>query len=214
MKTEEIYLEAFAKPLVRSQWLTAAVVILGIALAGTLGLDFYTLASARSARPYIVRINQIGQAQAVEAGTERYIPQAPEIRYFLSRFCELYFGRNRYTIRRDLPDSLWFFDAPHAEQISQSWASSKTIENFINDPRQPEIDIKPVQVSVGDLTKPPYQARIDFQEIVHGSGDSQTKTFTAYVVFTRLQKVPASMVAVNPLGFSIISLHLDQAMSE
>jgi type IV secretory pathway TrbF-like protein len=208
------YVESFAAPLTKSLWLSIGIVLLAVALVGNIGLELWTLKVERGRKPYIVRIDKIGEAQAVNAGTENYQPQLPEIRYFLSRFCELYFSRNRYTIRRDLPASLWFMDAQMAFAVTNEWKADRTIQKFLTSPQLPEIDVDVRQVSVADTSDPPYQATVDFYEIAHTMAGDQRALYTARITFTRLDKVPNEMIKTNPLGFTVLAVHTDRALTQ
>src|ERR1700741_482286 len=58
--------------------------------------------------PMIVRINDVGRAEAIDYRNFQYRPQEAENKYYLSRWAELYFSRNRLTIERDQTNSLYF----------------------------------------------------------------------------------------------------------
>jgi hypothetical protein len=53
------------------------------------------------------RIDDVGHAEAVVYRDFTYRPKEAETKYYLSRWAELYFGRNRYTIQRDFRNSLY-----------------------------------------------------------------------------------------------------------
>ena len=60
--------------------------------------------------PMIVRINDVGRAEAIDYRNFQYRPQEAENKYYLSRWAELYFSRNRFTIERDQTNSLYFLN--------------------------------------------------------------------------------------------------------
>jgi hypothetical protein len=53
------------------------------------------------------RIDDVGHAEAVDYRDFTYRPKEAGNKYYLSRWAELYFGRNRYTIQRDFRNSLY-----------------------------------------------------------------------------------------------------------
>jgi type IV secretory pathway component VirB8 len=210
VETERLYLESFAQPLTKNTWLTGAVMVLAVALVGSVAVNFYAVNSAHAKRPYVVRIDSLGRAEAVDSEGFKYAPQESEVRYFLGQFVTLYYTRNRYTIgskHGGLADSLYFFDDAHRAAVEQQWAATQIIKKFLTDPTSPQVSIEPKQVSIMQLNEPPYQARVDFEE---QSNQTPSKMFTATIVFSRLQSVPAEMTAVNPLGFMVQEIHTEE----
>ena len=66
--------------------------------------------AARTRRPRrngrIVRINDVGHAEAIDYRNYQYKRQEAENKYYLSRWATLYFSRNRYTLERDQTQSV------------------------------------------------------------------------------------------------------------
>jgi hypothetical protein len=58
----------------------------------------------------IVRINDVGRAEAIDYRNFQYRPQEAENKYYLTRWAELYFRRNRFTIERDQSNALYFLN--------------------------------------------------------------------------------------------------------
>ena len=78
----------------------------------------------------------------------------------------------------------------------------------------PEIEVAVNNVSLEDLRTPPYKATVDFEKIYSNYADSselQRETYTAHLVFVVRDRVPNSMVPVNPLGLTITYFRQDQA---
>ena len=69
-----------------------------------------------------------------------YRPQAPELRYFLTRFVALHFSRLRATVQRDYPDSLFFLDPALADEDVRAELADRTHDLTIGQPL-PETDI-------------------------------------------------------------------------
>ena len=94
----EQYLEQYGSPIVANSYLRIAVAALSILCLGTLVLAFRTQAMVRNFKPLVIRIDKLGEAQAVNYGSMAYKPQEAESKYFLSQWARLFFARNRYTI--------------------------------------------------------------------------------------------------------------------
>ena len=54
----------------------------------------------------VIRINDVGRAEAVAYETFTYAPQEPEIKYFLIQFVTRYYSRMRATVRETYASSL------------------------------------------------------------------------------------------------------------
>ena len=54
-------------------------------------------------KPLVVRIDEVGRAEAVAYDATRYQPQPPELRYFLTQFVVKHFSRIRATVQREYP---------------------------------------------------------------------------------------------------------------
>ena len=69
-------------------------------------------------------------------------------------------------------------------------------------------------VILGDLSKPPYAARIQFEKVFTNPTDQSVlkrEQWTASVTYVFRSKVRNEELAVNPLGLTIIHFHTDQA---
>ena len=161
----------------------------------------------------MIRINDIGQAEAVNYSSFAYKPQEAEIKYFLSEFCRRYYGRNRYTIRDNFRQALLFTDGQLASSIAEAWKKDKIIDNYLQN-QQADIDVDVVKVSIEDLRSAPYKASVDFYEVFYNPLD-RTETrrvlYTAHFVFFFRDSVPNDLIQVNPLGLSITYFREDAA---
>ena len=63
----------------------------------------------------MVRIDEVGRAEAVQYDATAYQPQPPELRYFLTQFVVKHFSRIRSTVQREYPDSLFFLEPTLAD---------------------------------------------------------------------------------------------------
>src|ERR1017187_5519673 len=82
----------------------------------------YTAASLGRAysnyKPLVIRINDVGHAEAVTYQAEEYKVQEAEIKYFLMDFMSRYYGRVRGAAKDDVARSLYFL-TPHLADRSE-----------------------------------------------------------------------------------------------
>src|SRR5258708_32055815 len=92
---------------------TALKAMLLCAFAVTALLSWNTVRVSRAAanaKPLVIRINEVGRADAVAYQDFVYKPQSPEIRYFLTQFATGYYSRNHKTVAQQYVNSLYFLD--------------------------------------------------------------------------------------------------------
>ena len=80
-----------------------------------------------------------------------------------------------------------------------------------------EVDIAIQNVSLSELTKPPYKASVSFQKVLYTPGtrtERARQTYVAQVDFVLREHVPNEFVRVNPLGLQVTYFRVDQAFEE
>src|SRR5205085_5305965 len=103
----ERYLEQYGDPLVMNTYLKITILVLA-SVCLTLGfLIFRSQKALANIHPLVIRIDDVGHAEAVDFRDFNYRPKEAENKYYLSRWAELFFGRNRYTIQRDFTNALF-----------------------------------------------------------------------------------------------------------
>jgi hypothetical protein len=102
------YLEQYGDPLVMNTYLKVTILVLTAVCIALSLLTFKSQQALANMRPMIVRINDVGHAEAIDYRNFQYRPQEAENKYYLTRWAELYFSRNRFTIERDQTQSLYF----------------------------------------------------------------------------------------------------------
>ena len=213
---KRLYLEQYGDPMVTNTYLKIALVLLAL-VALSLGLiDMRTIRTFQNFRPLVIRIDQLGRAEALAYSNFQYKPQDAEVRYFLSQFCQHYYGRNRYTINDDFSKSLYFLDGKLASDIIDAYKKNDIIKTFMSDPSKPEIDIDVKNVSIEQRDKPPYRARVDFYMVYYSPADhSELKRtlYTANFVFFFRSQVPNNLIPINPLGLTITYFREDEAFN-
>jgi type IV secretory pathway TrbF-like protein len=111
------YVELFGSALVMNTYLKIALLCVSLVAVGLLVLNFRTIKKYESLKPLVIRIDDIGRAQAVQYDTLTYQPQgqAPELKYFLTQFVTKHFARMRATVNERFTDSLYFLDSALAD---------------------------------------------------------------------------------------------------
>src|SRR5713101_5038965 len=164
------YVEQFGSYLVTITYLKIAVLALSLLALALVGLNIKTYQAFRYVKPLVVRINEIGRAEAVQYDTFEYQPQEREIRYFLSDFVERHYSRMRATVRDNYAKSLYYLDGRLADALIETNKKNKTIETFLAGTGD-EIEVSVKYVSIEGLRNPPYRATVDFEKIVYAAAD-------------------------------------------
>lgn len=99
--------------------LTPIVVALGL-----LVLNFTTHKLVRDFKPLVIRIDQIGRAEAIAYQNLTYKPQDVEMKV-LSQFCKLHYMRNRTTLKDSFSQSLYFIEGVLANTILEPLQDSQ-----------------------------------------------------------------------------------------
>ena len=215
-RAAERYLEQYGDPLVTNTYLKLAMLCLA-ALCVMLGLlVFKTQKALASAKPFIIRISDVGHAEAIDYRNFDYRPQEAENKYYLTRWANLYFGRNRYTLERDQTQALYFLNGDVQRAVIEQEQKSNLISTYVKDSTLPYVDIEVKNVILDDLRQSPYSARIEFDKVFTNSGDQSVlkrEKWTATVTYVFNPQVSNEKTTVDPLGLTIIRFRVDQAFS-
>ncbi len=211
------FVELYGSALVMNTYLKIALLLVCLIALGLLALNFRTASRAANLKPLVVRIDDVGRAEAVQYDATAYQPQAPELRYFLTQFVVKHFSRIRTTLDREYADSLFFLDPTLADATMAHNEQTKALETFVTNPSADEIDITVQNVSLSELAKPPYKASVAFQKVFYTPGTRSERaheTDVAQIDFVMRAHVPNEFVRVNPLGLQITYFRIDQAFEE
>ena len=211
------FVELYGSALVMNTYLKIALVLVSLLSLGLLVLLFNIQATASNVKPLVIRVDEVGRAEAVQYDATAYKPQAPELRYFLTQFVVKHFSRMRATIRREYPDSLFFLDPTLADATILQNEQSRVIETFLTNASADEVDIVVQNVSLSELTTPPFKASVTFQKVFYTPGtrtQRSQQTHVAQVDFLMREHVPNEFVRINPLGLQITYFRVDQAFEE
>ena len=211
------FVEVYGSALVLNTYLKIALVLVTLVALGLVGLNVHTMNRYSEVKPLVVRIDQVGRAEAVQYDASTYAPQPPELRYFLTQFIVKHFSRIRATVQREYPDSLLFLEPSLADATIAQNDHSRALETFLTTPSADEIDIVVQNVSLSELTASPFKATVNFQKVFYTPGtrhERSRETYIAQVDFALRDRVPNEFVRVNPLGLQIAYFRVDQAFEE
>src|SRR6266581_5529667 len=135
------FVELYGSALVLNTYLKIALLLMSLLALGLLGLNFRTQAKYANLKPLVVRIDDVGRAEAVQYDASAYRPQAPELRYFLTQFVVKHFSRIRATIQREYADSLFFLEPSLADATMVQNEQSRAFETFMTNASADEVDI-------------------------------------------------------------------------
>jgi type IV secretory pathway TrbF-like protein len=215
-RAAERYLEQYGDPLVMNTYLKITVLVLATVCLGLAALVFRSQKALANMHPLIVRINEIGRAEAIDYRNFQYRPQEVENKYYLTRWAELYFSRNRFTIERDQTSSLYFLNGDVQRAVIDQERKDNIIQPYIRDSALPYVDAEVKEVVLDDLRQSPYSARIEFEKVFTNPSDHtelKRERWTASVTYVFRGNVKNNELAVNPLGLTIVRFRADQAFN-
>src|SRR6266545_3165563 len=125
------FVELYGSALVMNTYLKIALVLLAVLALGLVGLNFRTQTRYENVKPLVIRIDDVGRAEAVAYDAATYRPQAPELRYFLTRFVATHFSRLRAKVQKDYPDSLFFPEPALADATIAQNEQARSLETFM-----------------------------------------------------------------------------------
>jgi type IV secretion system protein VirB5 len=215
-RAAERYLEQYGDPLVMNTYLKITILCLVVVCLALATIVFKSQKALSSMRPLIVRINDVGHAEAIDYRNFQYRPQEVENKYYLTRWAELYFSRNRFTIERDQTNSLYFLNGDVQRAVIEEERKGNIIQNYMKDGTLPYVDVEVKNVILDDLWQLPYSARIEFEKVYTNPSDHselKRERWTTSVTYVFREKVKNNELAVNPLGLTIVRFRADQAFS-
>lgn len=209
------YVELYGSALVLNTYLKIAVLCVSLVAAGLVVLNLRTQRQLEGFKPLVIRIDDVGRAQAVQYDALTYKPvgQAPELKYFLIQFVTKHYSRIRATVKQQYAESFYFLDATVADATIANDQRDSDIERFLGGAGD-EIDIEVKNVTLESLAAPPYTASVDFERIYYGAGtrrERQRETAVARITFLLRDQIPNAVIPVNPLGLAITHVRVDQA---
>lgn len=213
-EAKQLYLEQYASAIVTGGYLKIAVAVLSLVVLGLVLVNIKVARTLERFKPVVIRIDEIGRAQAVAYESLAYKPEYKETKYFLMRFCQLYYRRNHSTINDDFTQAMYFLDGKLAGDTIAQFKQKNIIRNFLSDNLAPEKDIEVQQVVIEPMEKAPYKATVDFFEIEYAPSDhsvAKRRIYTASFLFSFRDHVSNSEILTNPLGLTITYFREDEA---
>jgi type IV secretory pathway TrbF-like protein len=185
-----------------------------LVIAALVGLVFRTEAHYANVKPLVIRIDEVGRADAISYDmASTYQPRAPELRYFLTQFVEKHFGRERAVIARDFGESLFFLERSLAAAKLDEFKKANVVQTLFNGTAE-EVAIAVKNVALRDIIRTPFQATVDFEEAFSTSGShvaTRRQAAVAQIEFRVGSTVPEDFIKVNPLGIVITDFRVDRA---
>jgi type IV secretion system protein VirB5 len=207
------YVELYGSLAVMNTYLKIAVLSLCAVSLGMAALNMKTYSALHHLQPLVIRINEVGRAEAINYGILEYHPQEAEIKYFLVQFVEQFYGRMHATLKESYPRSLYFLDGRLADAIIEANKKTKAIETFLVSQTE-EVDIQVKNVAIEDLRKAPYKATVEFEKVYYTPPEhteTRRQRCVASFVFVVRQPVANALIPVNPLGLTITYFREDQS---
>ena len=169
-------------------------------------------------KPLVIRIDEVGRAEAVAYDATRYQPQPPELRYFLTQFIVKHFSRIRATVQREYPDSLLFLEPALADATIAQNDQSRAIEDVPDEPvrrrgRRHRPERQPERADDARRSRPRSTSRRSSTR-QEPAMSAPEKRYVAQVDFVLREHVPNAFVRVNPLGLQVAYFRVDQAFEE
>jgi type IV secretory pathway TrbF-like protein len=222
-KTQEdatrTWARAWGDPRVLNAYLKVTIWGLGVIILTLIGFAYRQNAQLASVKPLVIRLDAVGRATAISYdAAAAYQPQDYEVRFFLKEWVVKHFSRYHSIVRRDFLESLYFVSPELSAAASQKVKPGGEIDTFLKSPAAEEVEVKVKNLSLSNLSKPPYEARVDYEQTTYAMGTMTARTresFVAQITFTVLGKPPAvAFEAVNPLGFIITHYQAFQAFQQ
>jgi type IV secretion system protein VirB5 len=209
------YVELYGSALVLNTYLKIALLCVSLVAVGLVALNLRTQRRVEGFKPLVIRIDDVGRAQAVQYDALTYKPvgQAPELKYFLIQFVTKYYSRIRATVKQQYAESFYFLDAALADATMASDQGDTPIERFLGGIGD-EIDIQVRNVTLESLGAAPYTASVDFDRVYFSQGSRRERlreTAVARITFVLRDQIPNAAIPVNPLGLAITHVRVDQA---
>jgi type IV secretory pathway TrbF-like protein len=215
-RAAERYLEQYGDPIVMNTYLKVTILVLATVSFVLAGLVFKSQRALADMHPMIVRINDVGRAEAIDYRNFQYRPHEAENKYYFSRWAELYFSRNRFTIERDQTNSLYFLNGDVQRAVIDQERKDNVIQTYVKESSLPYVDVEVKNVILDDLRQSPYSARIEFEKAFTNPADHseiKRERWTASVTYVFRENVKNNELPVNPLGLTIVRFRADEAFS-
>lgn len=164
-------------------------------------------------KPLIVRVTEVGRAEAIDYKWGASKPTEREMQYFLTQFVTGFFERNHTMTPRDYHASLYFLKESKLRQVQEEDRKSNWYAKFMTSSDE-DIDINVKKIGLDLSSDKPYRAKVDFDKIftAAGGGESKREEWTCTIAFG-VGDVTNEYAKHNPLGFQIVYIQPEQAFT-
>lgn len=209
------YLRAAAGAATTNTALGIATVILACALVGMCGYVIHVARSIVAEKPLVVRVEQVGRAEAVNLNWDEYRPQDSDMKYFLTQFVAGFYSRNRHTVQDVYPAVLHFLREDLYQSVNANDRRTKWLAKFLNSSDE-EVQVEVTNVALDRGMQPSYRAQVDARKVIISPGGYEQKVIPFVVtiwfqVKPELVRENQDLIKYNPLGFLIDSFRADDA---
>src|SRR5579871_4151579 len=125
------FVELYATPLAAANYLRIALACVSLISLALVILNIKTFQTFHNFKPLVIRINDVGRAEAVAYDSLTYHPRDAEVRYFLIEFVTKHYSRMRATVRENFARSLYFLDGRLADATIEANKKNRTLEGFL-----------------------------------------------------------------------------------
>ena len=172
------------------------------------------LAGAPQPKPLIVRVDEVGRAEAVayEAMEVQADPLDPTTGYFLHEFVIRHYSRRRATVEQYFSDSLWFLTAEvaNAAYTAEAEAVAQTALGLVEE----ELQVENVQVRIVPQPEEPHGAAATFDLVRLRDGvEAAREAWSVSMRFGFRPQIPEELVVRNPTGIVISFLQGDRIVT-
>jgi type IV secretory pathway TrbF-like protein len=210
------YLEQYGDPMVMNTYLKVALLAMAAVCVALSAVVIKSHQALAAVKPLIIRIDSVGHAEAIDYRSFQYRPMEAENKYYLGRWAELFFSRDRFTLMHDQTAALYFMNSDIQHDVIDAERKDDTFGKYTKDALLPTISTVVTNVILDDLKTSPYSARIEFMRVYTDPQDLheiKREKLTASVTYVFRDSVHNQQLAVNPLGLTIVRFRFDQAFN-
>ena len=207
------YAEIWGEAIHSNRHLRVLSVVLGL-LCLMLILTVFRLSGAEPPRPIVVRVDEVGRAEAVvyEVAQAQADPLDPTTKYFLNRFLHDFYTRQTATAEEYWARSLRFLTPDLANAAFRTQAESVAL--VAAGGSREELRVDRVVLRIQAQPQPPHGATADFELVrtdrFHKEVGREKWSVTLKFVFMAV--IPNELMPYNPMGLVITYLQGDRAM--
>ena len=171
------------------------------------------IASVDPPRPIVVRVDEIGRAEAVayDVMEAQADPLDPTTKYFLNRFVYDFYSRRRATVEENWSRSLRFLTTDLANASFR--AESQNIALLAAGAARDELQVDRVVLRIQANPQEPHSASADFDLVrLVAEGEVDRERWSLSLQFLFLDEIPPDLIVHNPMGIVITYLQGDRAV--